>query len=67
MSRAQRRQMPTFDDTIRHNWGFRDALNDIEAGRPRRDVSGHFDLAYADGYRKACWQIDRCAEQTPPR
>lgn len=42
--------MAHFDDRIRFNWGFHDAANDAEDRREPRDVSTHFDRAYARGY-----------------
>lgn len=35
---------------VRFNWGFHDAAAGRCAGRSARDVSGHFDRAYATGY-----------------
>ena len=35
---------------LHFNWGFRDARAEQSRGKVR-DVSGHFDAAYADGYR----------------
>lgn len=40
---------PTFPARQRFNWGFHDATQDV--GRAAvRDVSAHYDRAYADGY-----------------
>ena len=35
---------------VRFNWGFHDATADEIAGRPVRDMSGHFCRSYAAGY-----------------
>jgi len=41
---------PTFPARVRFNWGFHDATADVDTGRAVRDVSGHYDRAYAAGY-----------------
>lgn len=46
---ARKNTTPTFPVRVRFNWGFHDATADVERGTVR-DVSGHFDWAYRDGY-----------------
>lgn len=40
-----------FSARIRFNWGFHDGAYAEEINRAR-DLSGHFDTVYADGYRR---------------
>jgi hypothetical protein len=42
-------KQPNFTDRVRFNWGFHDGQSSAEINRPR-DVSHHFDSAYAAGY-----------------
>jgi hypothetical protein len=45
------RQPPKFEDRVRFNWGFHDGTGDANGGKVR-DVRGHFDPVYADGYNR---------------
>lgn len=47
-----------YDDSIRFNWGFWDAVDDRGRGRPPRSMAGHFDIAYARGYRAGWGDYD---------
>lgn len=55
-TRTARRSSSSSSDTldsprVRFSWGFHDATADEIAGRPVRDMSGHFCPPYAAGYR----------------
>lgn len=40
----------TFDNHVRFNWGFHDGASDVAETRTIRDISSHYDPAYAEGY-----------------
>lgn len=41
-----------YDDRTRFNWGFFDGQSDRNNNRMSRDMTKHFDSAYAKGYRR---------------
>lgn len=55
---------PKFEDRVRFNWGYHDGIAEQARGSVR-DMSGHFDSVYAEGYVagvRGGWGLDSTSE-----